>query len=58
MAGASTGALGARTICQSEPPLHDPVAPPIPPELPVSPDLPDMPANPFSDRPPDGPSPG
>lgn len=35
----------------SEPPIHDPVAPPIPPELPLSPDPPDIPANPFPDPP-------
>lgn len=37
----------------SEPPIHDPVAPPIPPELPVAPDPPDIPPTPFPD-----PSPG
>jgi hypothetical protein len=35
----------------SEPPIPDPVAPPIPPELPVSPDPPDIPSTPFPDPP-------
>lgn len=37
----------------SEPPIPDPVAPPIPPELPVSPVPPDIPAGPFPDRTPE-----
>jgi hypothetical protein len=43
--------------CDSEPPIPDPVAPPIPPELPLSPDPPDIPPTPF-DKPLEGPSPG
>jgi hypothetical protein len=37
----------------SEPPLPDPVGPPIPPELPVGPDPPDIPTTPFPDPSPD-----
>jgi hypothetical protein len=43
--------------CDSEPPIPDPVAPPIPPELPLSPDPPDIPPTPF-DKPLEGPRPG
>ncbi|CAN7575265.1 hypothetical protein LJR225_004276 [Phenylobacterium sp. LjRoot225] len=39
-----------------EPPLHDPVAPPIPPELPVMPDPPDIPPTPFPDPSPESPT--
>jgi hypothetical protein len=35
----------------SEPPVHDPVAPPIPPELPLTPDPPDIPPTPFPNPP-------
>lgn len=34
-------------IGSGEPPVHDPVAPAIPPELPASPDPPDIPIGPL-----------
>ena len=44
--------------CDSEPPIPDPVAPPIPPELPVFPEEGDIPPTPFPDPAPEGPRPG
>ncbi|MDE2488585.1 MAG: hypothetical protein KGO51_14420 [Alphaproteobacteria bacterium] len=46
-----------RAIRASEPPIPDPVSPPIPPELPASPDPPDIPLEPPPHGPEDRPPP-